>query len=298
MGVFSRSWNLFSSAWQVLKAEKSFVAYPILAVLVVVVLSALILGGGMVFLAAHPEVEQALNAAEQQGEYPPWAVALSLLLLFLYFLAVHFVINFFLTALVGAALQRLEGRDPSFADGIGIARNRTGVILGYAAIAATVGVVLSLLRSRQGQGGAGAVGAVFAGMGGLAWGVATFLVVPVLAAKGLGPIAAIKESADLLRKTWGEQLTGAMGMGAVFGIAMFSVFLAGFGLAALAVDAGQQSLVVPIGIVAVTLFALIAVINSTLMGIYRGAVYLYADTGEVAPQFERSMITRAFGPKR
>lgn len=293
MAVFSRSWSLFSSAWQVLRVEKTFTFYPILAAVTVFLLSVLILGGGMLFLAAHPEVAEALNAADQGGELPPWATAVALLLLFLFYLAVYFVINFFLTALVGAALQRLEGRDPNFGDGLGIARRRAGSILGYSAIAATVGVLLSLLRGRQGQSGAGAIAA---GLGGLAWNVATFLVVPVLAAKGLGPVAAIKESSSLLRRTWGEQLTGTFGMGAVFGILMFLVVIATFGLASLAADAGQQFLVVPIFAVGVTLFALLAVVNSTLVGIYRGAVYLYAEKGEVAPQFDRSMITQAFAP--
>ena len=276
MAVFSRSWGLFSSAWQVLKLEKSFVFYPILAAVAVLMLSALILVGGMLFLATDPEVAGALNAAEQEGEVPPWATAAALLLLFLFYLVVYFIINFFLTALVGAALQRLEGGDPSFGDGLGIARSRAGIILGYSAIAATVGVLLSLLRGRQGQSGAGAIAA---GIGGLAWGVATFLVVPVLAAKGLGPIAAIKESSALLRRTWGEQLTGSFGLGAVFGILMFLVVIASFGLASLAVNAGQQVLAVPIFAIGATLFALLAVVNSTLLGIYRSAVYISTPRG-------------------
>jgi hypothetical protein len=295
MAIFSRSWNLFSATWQVLRAEKSFVFYPILAAVVVLAISALILGGGAALVATHPELQQALNASGQQGAAPSLVTPVSLLLLFLYYLTVYFVINFFMTALVGAALKRLEGCDPGFSDGIRIARSRLGAIASYSAIAATVGVLFSLLRGRQGQGIAGAV---IAGVGGMAWSVATFLVVPVLAAKGLGPIAAIKESAGLLRRTWGEQLTGTLGMGAVFGLLMFVVVIATFGLAGVAAQAGQQIFVVPILIIGVTLFALLAVVNSALLGIYRGAVYLYAERGEVAPQFDRSTITRAFGPKR
>jgi len=207
---------------------------------------------------------------------------------------VHFVINFFMTGLEGAALLRLEGGDPGFPDGLRIARNRAGMILGYSAIAATLGVLLSLLRGRQGQAG---VGALVAGIGGLAWNVATFLVVPVLAAKGLGPVAAIKESSRLLRKTWGKQLTGTMGMGVAFALLMFLVLGATGALVVLTGQAGQQALSVPILAAGITLFALLAVVNSTLMGIYRGAVYLNADRGEVAPQFGQEMITQAFAPK-
>ena len=42
-------------------------------------------------------------------------------------------------ALVGAALIRLEGGDPTLSDGLSIANERFWQILGYAAIAATVG---------------------------------------------------------------------------------------------------------------------------------------------------------------
>ncbi len=294
MALFSRSWRLFKSAWQVLRAEKSFLLYPALAAVMVVLVSALILGGGFMFLAAHPEIEQTLATAEQGGDYPPWALATALLLIFLYSLAVYFVINFFLTALVGAALLRLEGGDPSFGDGLRIARSRAAAILGYSAIAATLGLLLSLLRGRQGRAGPGAIAA---GIGGLAWNVATFLVVPLLAAKGLGPITAIRESATLLRKTWGEQLTGSFGMGAAFGLLMLLVVIATFGLAGLVASPGRELPVVSIFVVGATLFALLAVISSALFGIFRGAVYLYADKGQFAPQFDRDMITQAFAPK-
>jgi hypothetical protein len=175
-----------------------------------------------------------------------------------------------------------------------IARGRTRAILGYSAIAASLGVLLGLLRGRQGKAGAGAIAA---GIGGLAWNVATFLVIPVLAARDIGPVDAIRESASLLRRTWGEQLTGTFGLGAVFGTLMLLAVVATFGLAALVADQGSQALVLSIFAVGVTLFALLAVVSSTLTGIYRGAVYLYVEKGEVATQFDRSVITRAFEPK-
>ncbi len=198
-----------------------------------------------------------------------------------------------MTALVGAALERLRGGDPAFADGLRIARRRAGAILGYSLIAATVGVLLSLLRGQRQQG----IGALLAGMGGLAWGVATFLVLPVLAAKGIGPVAAIRESAGILRKTWGEQLTGTFGMGAAFAVALFLTLLATIGLVGLAGQAQLPALAAPILLVGGTCLVVLVVLNTTLMGIYRGAVYLYAEQGQVAPQFDRSVITQAFAPR-
>ena len=60
---------------------------------------------------------------------------------------------------------------------------------------------------------------------GFAWSVATFLVVPVLVVEKVGPLDAIKRSASLLRKTWGEQLVGNFGIGLVFGLLVLLVVL-------------------------------------------------------------------------
>ena len=62
---------------------------------------------------------------------------------------------------------------------------------------------------------------------------ATFLVVPILALEGLGPLAALDRSSALFRAKWGEQLAGTASIGvlfAPFGI-LPAVLLLFFGLA-------------------------------------------------------------------
>ena len=68
---------------------------------------------------------------------------------FLLYFCLYSITFFFNSALVGAALIRLEGGDPTLADGFGAARSRIGPILGYAAIAATVGIALSALKNKE-----------------------------------------------------------------------------------------------------------------------------------------------------
>ena len=127
----------------------------------------------------------------------------------MYFVTV-LIATFFNAALIGATLKRLRGGDPTFRDGLQIAFGRIGSILGYSAIAATVGVVLQVIRSKS-----NAVGDVAAGVLGVAWGVATFLVVPVLVAEDIGPADAVKRSGSLLKKTWGEQVVGNVSLGLI-----------------------------------------------------------------------------------
>jgi hypothetical protein len=98
--------------------------------------------------------------------------------------------------LVGAALICLDGGDLTVSDDLAIAGTRMGAILGYAALAATVGMVLRFISERSGF-----IGRLISGFVGMTWSLATYLTVPVLVAKDIGPIDAVKESAALLRQT-------------------------------------------------------------------------------------------------
>jgi len=293
MAVFARSWSLFRSALAVLGAEKGFMLYPLLAGLGILIFSALILGGGGWLVLSHPELEQLLSQLDQQnqaGDAPWWAYAAGALLLWLFLLVTSFITNFFLTALVGGTLERLRGGDPSVSDGLALARQRAGVILGYSSIAATVGLLLSFLRGRDQQPG---IGFLLASLGGFAWGVATFLVIPVLAAKDIGPIAAIKESVTLLKRTWGEQLSVNVGLGVIIGLPMLLLLTGTITGGVWAASTEQPVLLIMTIATGVTLIALLSLISATLNAMIRGAVYVYAETGEVPGPFDDALVRQA-----
>ena len=162
--------------------------------------------------------------------------------LFVYYLVTYFVIFFFNTALVGAALERLNGGNPTVGSALALALQRIGPIFGYALVSATVGVLMALVVERV----AGILGRLVGAGLTMAWTIATFLVVPIMAAEGVGPVAAIEESAGLVRRTWGENLIGNVGISlAMSAIGGAIVFL---GLACgLAADVrGYPGLAVPI----------------------------------------------------
>jgi hypothetical protein len=218
---------------------------------------------------------------------------LGMLVAFLFYLVQYTVIFYANTALVGAAMIRLQGGDPTVADGFRIASQRLGPILGYALISATVGMVLRAIAER-----AGFIGRIVISLIGFAWNVATYLVVPVLAAEDIGPVDAIKRSAELLKRTWGEQLVGNAGMGAVFGLITFGLFLVAIPLIILAVM--LKSIVAIVLVVALLVLAalVLGVISSTLSGIYSAAVYRYAAAGEIGGAFSAEMVQAAFRSKK
>ena len=78
----------------------------------------------------------------------------------------------------------------------------------WALLTATVGLVLQALRDRAGRLGDFVIGLI-----GLAWDVATFLVVPAIVIDDHGAWDGVKQSGSLLRQTWGENLAARVGFG-------------------------------------------------------------------------------------
>ena len=298
MNAFSRSWKLLQATWSVLQVEKSLALYPILAVSMVLLISLILFGGGFALFYTHPEWAEALEAlmqsSEQGGTEHLWLMAGGLIALFAYYLAIYFITYYFMTGLAGAALMRFDGEDPTLGDGLRIASSRIKVIFGFALIAATIGVLLAILRGNQNRG----IGSGLAMLGGFAWNVASFLVLPMIAAKQVGPIEAVKESAALLRKTWGEQLIGTAGLGLVFGLLAVMVVLGTGGAAVLVVRVlDQPTLMIAVGVLGFCLFALLMILSSTLTAIYRAALYRYAAVGAVSEQFDQALVAGAFKRK-
>lgn len=276
---FSRSWSLIKASAGVLAKDKELLVFPLLSAICTLIVA-----------AAFVLPMFGLGALDGLREDSGGGVSLAVYVVaFLFYLVQYFVIFFFNSALVGAAMIRLDGGDPTLRDGLRIAGSKALPILGYAAIAATVGMVLRAIQER-----AGWIGNIVVGLLGVAWTVASFLVVPVLVSRDVGPIDAVKESALLLKKTWGENLIGQGGVGLVFGFIVFGVVLVG---AAAIVGAAMTGSGVLIGVVvAVFIVALLLVglVQAALSGIYSAALYRYASGEESTDGFDAGLLENAF----
>lgn len=289
--TFSRSWELVKASYSVLKSDKELIVFPIISFIGVVIVSISffvpMLAAGMFDGLTNSDGDGGVGIA-------------TLIVTFLFYLVMYTVIIFFKSALIGAALIRLKGGDPTLQDGFTIARSHMGTIVGYAAISATVGVILQVLANafRNNKNPIAAIiGQIVVSLVGTAWNIATFLAVPVLVVENVGPIECVKRSASLLKKTWGEQLTGNFSVGGIFGLITLGVILIGVLLIALFASMKATVLVVLTIIVLIIAIAAISLIASTLGGIYQAALYRYATDGEVSASFSPEMIRGAFAPK-
>jgi hypothetical protein len=280
-GRFSRSLDLAKASWSVVRDDKELLLFPVMSVAALI----LILGSLAVPFAVFGRFDATASTAE------PGAV--SALGALLFYVLAYFIALFFNSALVGAAMIRMDGGNPRLGDGLRIAWARVGRIFGYACIAGTVGLLLRALEERVGW-----VGRIAVKLIGVGWALATFLVVPVLVTRDVGPVEAVKESSELLRHTWGENLIGTVGLGFVFGIAYFVLLIVCVFAVVLAAQTGRSlliSLVVLLGIVA--LFTL-AALQATLQAVYSAALYRYAtDHTTPLPGFGPALLESAFAAK-
>lgn len=288
---FNNSWNLVKASFNVLRADKELLIFPLISAIGVIIVTITF----MVPFAIVSFGEAMAQETSRGGVSDPAAGVsfLSILLAFIFYIVMYFVIFYCNTALVGAAMIRLKGGDPTVGDGFRIANERLGKIAGYAVVSATVGTVLAWIRDQ------GWLGRLVAGILGFAWNVATYLSVPVLVVENVGPIDAVKRSIELLKKTWGEQLVAQFGIGAVFGWVSFAVIVfIGFPLFFLAFSTESISLVITAFVVVFILLALLGLLSGALTGIYQAALYRYATEGTAGDGFDPAVIEGAFKPKR
>jgi len=272
---FSRSWELVKASAAVLRSDKELMLFPVIstiATLMVLVTFAVPTFAWRVF-------DNGFGASAMV-----WA--------FLFYFCQYTVIIFFNCALVGAAMIRLDGGDPTLKDGLDVAKSRIVPILGYAAIAATVGMLLQSLKNKDNNFIVRLIGG---GLGAL-WTLATFMVVPVLVSQDIGPIDALKQSANLLKRTWGENVIGTAGIGLVFGVLMVVGVVLGVVLTVLA---AQLSVGMAIGVAVLFVIGLLlmGVYQAALAGIYSAALYRFATDGAAPQGFESLQLDRAFAAR-
>ena len=275
----SRSWQLVKASAAVLKQDRKLVLFPLIssmAMLAVLASFAIPVMGWVVF-------------SDRSGQGSAVAGSTFYIIGFLFYLTQYFVIFFFNAALVGAAMIRLDGGTPSLADGMRLAASRWASILGYAAIAATVGMVLRLVAERVGF-----LGRIITGLLGAGWTVATYLVVPVLVARDVGPMDAVKESALILKRTWGENLVGQAGLGVTFALIQFVVVVLGVALVIGAGSSGSAILIVLSLVLTIGAVLLSFLVQGALSGIYAAALYRFATQNGNSQGFDTDALRSAF----
>ena len=275
---FSRSWALARESYNVLRSNPQLALFPIISGIASIIVT--------ISFAVPMWLTQDFNHGFNR------LTPLHYTVIFCFYLASYFVVIFFNAGLVSCAHDSLQGRPTSFSAGMSNAVRHLPSIIMWTLIAATVGTILRAISERV-----GIVGQIIVAILGAAWTIITYFVVPILVIANVGPFAAIKESAALFKRTWGERVIASVGLG----MAMFVLILLGFVPMVVGIVAAVNGLW-PVAITGFALmviyFLALSIIFSALAGIFNTALYVYASTGEVPRGFSEQSIRGAFRPKQ
>jgi hypothetical protein len=222
------------------------------------------------------ETRAPATPAERKSAEHVWLV------LFFFYLANSCSIIYFNVAFAHIALNRLVGGNATLDDGLKIAWSRKYSVLQWAFLAATVGILLKIVRDRSD------LGKWIASILGYFWKLGTYFVMPLLALENVSPGEALHRSASLIKERWGDLIIAGFSFPLLFcvlaapGLVIF--FLAGllgqtFGLAA---------------ILAMAYWLFLAVIVSSTEQIFTAALYLYAKEDKVLQGFSRVDLKTAW----
>ena len=276
-GNISHTWSLMGQSWDLLKQDKELLIFPLVSGICCILVIASFVIPSVVNETYLPPAggegqEEVVSAQDQVIYYAK---------LFSFYFSNYFVIIFFNSAIAGCASMRMHGHNPTIGDGFSIAFSRIHVILGWALISATVGLILRIIEDKNKK-----IGAIVASLLGTAWTLISFLVLPILVIENIGPFAALKKSTALFKKTWGAQL----GANFSFGMIFFLLFLPAILIVVLGVLSQSAPVMIACIVIAILYTIVLSLIQSTLGVIFQTALYYYADSGAAPAGFDTQML--------
>jgi ABC-type multidrug transport system fused ATPase/permease subunit len=277
--TIQRSYTIFRQSLSVLRQDKEILIFPLLSGLFTIIAMAGLIFGGTVTGFFQRIVESGDRSLE--GNLLGYAA------LFVWYFVSWFIVLFFNVGVVACARIRLEGGDPTVADGFRAARENLKAILTWALISATVGLILRIVAERSKL-----VGQIIAKVLGAAWAITTYFVVPVMIFEKRGPRESMTSSTQLIKRTWGESLVAAAGVGIIImllGVGGLAFPIIGFLIS-------PTAAVIGLGVM-VLYWVVLSIISSALTGIYRTGLYLYAKEGRPLQGFGEDLARTAFAGK-
>jgi hypothetical protein len=281
MGALFRSWDLLGRSFAILKSDKELLWLPVMSALYCLAATLIICSAAMivVVIPATPLRDVAQQKVIGQQLLP---------FVFLFYFVTYCIGIYFNVALVSIASDRLAGGHATLKEGLQTAWQRKWRIIQWALLAATVGVLLQLLEPRLSL-----IGRIVTRITGYVWTLASFFVAPILAAEEMGPAEALFESAEIFRKTWGEEVAGSFS----FGLISVVLALPGLLLPVLGARLGQTGMLAGLALILIY-WMLLALVCSAARGIFVAALYRYATTQQISDGFRLNDLSGAWQPKK
>lgn len=264
--------SLVKASWAALKQDQSLVSLPVV--------------GGAISLLAMIPIVVGFVLVPDGGEW------IYVVLGIVGALILGIISTFFAVSLAAGAHERMNGGNPSVKSAMAQAWKHKKAVVGWALLSVTVGLVLNALKEKFKT-----AGNIASTLGGMAFSIASFFVIPIIASENLGPWPALKKSVATFRDKWSStarvQLRLALYVLGLIAAAVVAVIV-------VVVLANVNSvLAVVVGIVLGVAIFYAALVLGAISSYSRVALYRYS-SGMPTPGIDESAIIAAIasGPAK
>jgi hypothetical protein len=209
------------------------------------------------------------------------------------YLVAMFFATFFTVAFYSEILHALNGEDVEILRGLLFAGTKIPSILIWSLFAGLIGYLIRTLEEKVGL-----FGKIIFSIIGIAWSVASIFVIPfIITETSANPFHLLRQSADTLKKTWGESLIGYVGiqLGGIV-VLIFSLVMLG-GAVFIAIKLQSVSFMITaiaLWFIGILVFSYLATVANH---IYRCALYLFAAEGKIPTPFDQTAMQSAWKMK-
>jgi hypothetical protein len=273
-GRIARSWRLSRIAWDIVRSDRTILVLAVVSTLFAVAALALVY-----------DVAGFFSGHRNRGGTHFALVTL------IFSFPLTFVSVFFNTAIAAAAASVLEGQRLSLREAVAVPVRRLGQVALWSLLTSIVGVVIAQIAQRLPLVGNLIVRAV-----GLSWSVATLFAVPILATEGCSAPECLRRSARLVKKRWGEGISGNVTITAwaVMAFIPLGVLLG----VAFAASRGQAGVRIALAAVWAVLFFAVLAVSGVIRETFNVVLYRYAVSGAATNGFSQSDLNGLFSTGR
>jgi len=278
IGKFKASKMIVRESWGVLMQNKELAWFPVFSA--VASLVALVF---MVFIFFFVVMAGDINAFNNISGLASNMITYATLLV--YYLVMFFITNYFMAGVYIIVQSQFNGQNLSLSDGIRGANQNIGKIFIWSLISATVGVVLRIISDKSIW-----LGKLVAWLLGATWALLTYFSLPslIIGQKSVGE--SFKESAAIIRKTWGETIIINFGAGLFFTFLIIGIIIVCVVILTLV---PVFEMFVLVGVLFTVSMVGISILSSTLGSIFKLALYQFAITGTVPAGFTTDLVKGA-----
>jgi hypothetical protein len=215
-------------------------------------------------------------------------------------LAAIYLVNMFLATMGSVAfsseiLEALGGRPVSIRHGIALACSRWKSVLLWSLLAGLVGVIIRAVEERLAF-----VGRLIAGLIGLAWSVASIFAIPILVREPAlsNPFTVLSQSAQTIKRTWGELLAGYVGMKGTNVLFLLGSVVFWLGATAVALALSNPWIWAVAAVIWLPILIAYSYLASVASRVYLCALYLYASEGFVAGPYDAELMNMGWKLKK